>query len=223
MTGTRAKPSEEDDLKLLIQGIKTTMESGFKSLNLKIDTLSSTIETLQQENNNLKSEVESLREMINQREQHHRNQSLRINGFNLSKEAETNALCTAKEIYTQLFYPILREAQKDGVIEEVPKVMEVVEMAHTLPSKKSSGTDTPKQIIVRLQSRLIRGLLFRYKNRVLTESKYKGIYFSDDLTRLNFIKMMEQKKNPLVQSVWSTGGHIFYTLKANPSQKKRLC
>ena len=223
MTGTRAKPSEEDDLKLLIQGIKTTMESGFKSLNLKIDTLSSTIETLQQENNNLKSEVESLREMINQREQHHRNQSLRINGFNLSKEAETNALCTAKEIYTQLFYPILREAQKDGVIEEVPKVMEVVEMAHTLPSKKSSGTDTPKQIIVRLQSRLIRGLLFRYKNRVLTESKYKGLYFSDDLTRLNFIKMMEQKKNPLVQSVWSTGGHIFYTLKANPSQKKRLC
>ena len=222
MTGTRAKPSEEDDLKLLIQGIKTTMEAGFKSLNLKIDTLSSTIETLQQENNSLKSEVESLREMINQREQHHRNQSLRINGFNLSNEAETNALRTAKEIYTQLFYPILRKAQKEGVIEEVPKVMEVIEMAHTLPSKKSSGTDTPKQIIVRLQSRLIRGLLFRYKNRVLTESKYKGIYFSDDLTRLNFIKVMEHKKDPLVQSVWSTGGHIFYTLKANPSQKKRL-
>ena len=64
--------------------------------------------------------------------------------------------------------------------------------------------------------------MFKYKKKVLSDVKYQGIYLSDHLTVHNHSRLMECKKDPLVQAAWSTGGNIYYTTKMNPTQKKRL-
>lgn len=226
MTGTRAKPGEDsgkpgEDLKSLILEMKSTMGENFKILNQKFDSLSASIAALKQENTEIKAEMNRLLQMVNQREQHSRNMSLRINGLKLSADAEKSALKTAEAIYDQLLYPILSEAVKDNVIDEVPKLMQTVEFAHQLPSKKSVSSN-PNQIIVRMQSRLIRSLVFKYKKKLLHAPHLKGVYISDDLTALNYRKMMDCKRDPSVQTAWSTGGHIYYTKKTDPSVKIRL-
>ena len=191
MTGTRSKPNDDEDLKSLILGNRTSMDDKFRKLNQKFDSMSQTVVVLQEENKNLKEELERLRDMINRREQHSRNSSLRINGFKLNPEAEKSSLLTSEAVCNQLFHPILQEAVKDKIIQTVPPMFQTIEFSHQLPAKKNGEIDTPKQILVRMQSRLLRSLVFKYKKKVLSDAKYQGIYLSDDLTVHNHRRLME--------------------------------
>ena len=117
---------------------------------------------------------------------------------------------------------ILTLAVNDGVLTNVPDVWSLVEYAHMIPSKKQ-GSDSPvPQLIDRFQARIMRDLIFTYKKNFFSKSETKDIYISEDLTAVNFRKLMELKKDPKIKAAWSHHGKIFFAETANPDVCKKL-
>ena len=98
----------------------------------------------------------------------------------------------------------------------------LIEYSHVIPSKKNEVDAHDIQVLVRFPSRLFRDLIFKYKRAFLDMKGLKDIFISEDLTQLNFRKLMELKKDPKIKSVWSNSGKIFFTENSDPDTRKKL-
>ena len=82
--------------------------------------------------------------MVNDREQHSRNGSIRISGLKISDDTSKDAISTSRLVYDNLLNPILSFEVKDKVIPKVPDLFELIEYAHTLPMRRK-GSNKPTQ------------------------------------------------------------------------------
>ena len=95
----------------------------------------------------------------------------------------------------------------------MPKIEDLLVNGHILPVRDERKIP---QIIIRFQSPILRGILFKFKKVFIKEiGKNNDIYFNEDLTRLNFQCMMKLKAAPDIKNVWSMQGRIKFTTKTD--------
>ena len=113
--------------------------------------------------------------MVDDREQHTRNFSIRIFGLKMPLESKKSAISTSQSVYKSTLAPILLLAVEDGTLSKLPDMWALIEYSHVIPSKKK-GVDAPDiQVLVRFQSRLFRDLIFKYKRAFLDMKGLKDI------------------------------------------------
>ena len=90
---------ENEDLRSLILSVKQSVDSLSSKFDEKIDSLSVSVQKLHLESETLAKSMLSLSKMVNEREQHSRNFSIRISGLKLKTETYKNAISTSKAVY----------------------------------------------------------------------------------------------------------------------------
>lgn len=123
---------------------------------------------------------------------------------------------------------------KSNVV-DLPLPGEVIEYCHTLgggrppnlpPGAQPRRTARTPTIIVKLQGRMTKDIINRYKKTTLqkiNQSKHLGekdsINIYDDLTKVNLRCLNKLKDTAEVHEAFSLGGKIRFSLKANPLRK----
>ena len=108
---------------------------------------------------------------MNNREKHQCNSSIRIFGLEINDSDAKDPISTSGVIYNKLLKPVLELAVKDETLDKIPNMLELIEYAHVLPSRKIPSTGKKiSPIICRFQSRLMRSIIFRYKKQFLSSS-----------------------------------------------------
>ena len=212
-------------LRGLIREIFQQMKDEFlNSVTHRIELLEGTIFEKNQENDNLKKEINNLNkdlenqkaeneklvdqikkvndtaeDRINELEQYGRQNNLRINGIPEDEDVDETAERTTRKVAETLNRAIvdLNLARYD------------FDIAHRLGQKRPGSC---RPIIVKFQSRMKRDVILR--NRKL----FKGsdIYINEDLTRLNqlVLSCVRKKMPDEVDKVWTRNGRISYKNKA---------
>ena len=224
--------THSDTITESVDNLRNQLSGRIDSLVVTVKELSASIDSIKAEQRSIKTnqlkieeDLVKLSSAINAREQHSRNSSIRIQGLQVSDETSKDPVATSEIIYSKLIYPILKLAQEDKIIKEVPSMLQTIEFSHTLPSRNPVSPSDKKTypIICRFHSRLIRSLIFKYKRDFLQgKTEMKNVFISEDLTAVNFKKMMELKKDESILSAWSRGGKIFFKTKEDPSSRKSL-
>ena len=112
---------ENEDLRSLILSVKR-VDALSSKFDEKIDSLSVSVQKLHLESETSAKSMLSLAKMVNEREQHSRNFSIRISGLKLKTDTYKNAISTSKAVYDAILKPILTLAVDDGVLTNVPDV-----------------------------------------------------------------------------------------------------
>ena len=216
----KEESSNSDDLKTLVLALKESVDN----LTKIFDSLDETLKKVKEENLQSQKIIRNLADMVNDREQHSRNSSIRISGLKISDDTSKDAISTSRLVYDNLLNPILSLAVKDKMIPKVPDMFELIEYAHTLPVRRKDPNKPTQQnpVIVRFQSRLLRQLVFKYKKSYLDVQDRKHIFISEDLTSLNYKKLVELKNDSNILAAWSLAGKIYFTEKKDPEMRKRL-
>ena len=219
-TKDKEDSSNSDDLKTLVMALKESVDN----LTKRFDSLDETLKKVKEDNLQSQKIIRNLADMVNDREQHSRNSSIRISGLKICDDTSKDAISTSRLVYENLLNPILSLAVKDKVISKVPDMFELIEYAHTLPMrhKDSIKPTLSNPVIVRFQSRLLRQLVFKYKKSYLDVQDRKHIFISEDLTALNYKKLVELKNDSNILAAWSLAGKIYFTEKKDPEIRKRL-
>lgn len=218
-------PKAQDDIKALVISLKESLEEKLDGLVERFDSLTKSLNDVKMENTKMEKTVRNLSSLVNDREQHSRNSSIRVSGIPISEETARDAIATSKLIYDSLLHPILSLAVNEEIIPSVPSLFQLVEHCHIIPSRKqdsSKPAEPASTVIVRFQSRLIRQLVFKFKKTYLDVPDRRHIFIAEDLTKVNYIKLMEIKKNPNTSAAWSRAGKIFYTSKNEPNTRLSL-
>ena len=210
------------DLMIFMMKMKDEISGDLKSLREEVSEgvrkNKEDIAKLDQEQNIIKDDILSLKVEANDKEQRSRNYSLRIFNLRIPDSLGTSPPATIKFVYDTLLLPILKEAVIAGDLVEIPDSFQLIEFGHTLNTKTTSGI---KPIIIRFFSRTYRLLIF--KKPVLTRmnkpSDRNKVFISEDLTPINFRRMMELSKDPRIERCFSLGGQIKYILKDDPEKK----
>jgi len=213
------------DIQLKIKPLEN-IEKCLHLLEEKFEGLLSKVSKLENDNLKLKTEIQTLKAAVNDREQHHRNSSVRIFGFKLSNEELKDPILTAEAVHQKLLEPILKEAVKKGMLSSVPPSLSLIEFAHILPTRKTKpdgGSDLSPAIILRFSSRFMRLMVFRHKRAFFDINKSMSkVAIVDDLTGLNFKLLKHLQEDSRVSKAWSHGGRLKYTLAKNPDSVKTL-
>lgn len=189
----------------------------------RFDRLEKMLSDMQSENTDLKEQLKSSDEVINQLkervnavEQHNRANSIRI--FNLPINGDNkNPDLVSQQLYNTVLLPILQGAVSKGRIPSVPTCSELIEIAHILPGKSDN-----KPIICRLFSRNIRTIIMQLKKEFAPRATAEHgsnrpapllypIY--EDITRDTFRLMRAISSREEVLSCWSAGGTLRFRLR----------
>jgi hypothetical protein len=140
--------SEVRSLKVLLQDLK----SENVQLKRKAKENDHKLSEMNERNNLLENRINSL-------EQHHRSWSARVLNIPLTQEEESNNCAVASKVYDLVLLPILRGAVERKLLPEVPRVEQLLEMAHILPGKAGE----PKPVIIRFYNRNVKEIVFKTK------------------------------------------------------------
>lgn len=176
-----------------------------------------------------RAEAASLRDQVNNLEQHGRGWSVRVMGLQLPEDEESIPERVMHHLHEKLLKPILEGAVARGLLQSVPPANAVLETAHVLPARE--GATRP--IIARFYTRNLRALVFKLKrefapreqrSRADPNTNQRGPKFIysiyDDLTRANFAMLKKLSNDSRVQSCWSANGQIKYKLVGDQATKK---
>jgi len=142
---------------------------------------------------------------------------VRVFNFPIPADSTNNCVKTSKLLYSALFVPILKIAVSEGDLESIPSLLNVIEYAHVLPSR-GSGDGKIDPIVVRLQCRLLRNLLFKYKSKYFKTNTSCKYSIFEDLTSLNFKLLKSLQDDESVLRAWSVGGRCKFIKKSNPEK-----
>jgi len=209
---------------------KKDLEDIVKGYKVDLANINSKLDTLLNENAELKKmvtakdeEIEGLKLHINNLEQHNRAWSVRVMGLPLSPTEEKSSTMVRDKLYKNVILPILEGAVAEGDLHQVPKNADaVLEMAHPLRAKDGAI----KPIIARFFLREIRSLVFRHKKAYApkvadgpTKGHYKYSVF-EDLTALTFAKMRALAADARVAASWTAHGQIRFRLVDDPTVRR---
>lgn len=199
----------------------------------RFDRLEAMFAASQRENVQLKeqlltkdSEIRSLKQHINDVEQHNRSYSMRI--FNLPLDGDANDPANVmNQVYANVLLPILRGAVTRNRLVSIPDVEQLLETAHILPGKDNK----PRPIICRFFNRRLKTLIFQLKKDFAPRSPPQpasnrpgrflyAIY--EDLTRDTLHLMRALNSHEAVQSCWAVGGQLRYRLADSEDTIRRV-
>ena len=115
------------------------------------------INKLEKEVTTLKSEVLSLQNTVNAREQESRSLNLRISGLAFTQDEKTSPATLNKLVYDRVLQPILNLAKTNKLIERVPTIANTISSVYcTRASSALTGTAAPPPVIVKVTSEQLR-------------------------------------------------------------------
>lgn len=216
-----------------IQELTRTI-AGFSA---RFDKLEGIMADLRHENKLLKDTLEdrdkellNMKERHNDLEQHGRGWSMRVLGMQIPSNEANDPLKVMQHIFDRALLPIFQGAIERHLIQTMPKVSEILETAHILPSKP----DTINPIIARFYSRNIRAMVFRLKKEFAPRQQPEGRSRSDaqrpgkflfpiyeDLTRPTFHKMRALASHEDIEACWTVNGKIKFKVK-NSTEIRRV-
>ena len=210
----------EEQLAKLIDSSQTVQDK-LKDIDARLsrmETLEKSVQKLQTTSKKLREDVDNLLRRDNDREQRDRNHSIRVFGLTISEEEKTKPLKIMKNLYDNILSPILQIAVDEGEIAALPPMLDLLETAHILPqgavtnkAKTRSNDKVPlSQTIARFKSRPFRALIFQYKRSFFQANKNSKISIVEDLTKYNYNKLQEMKKNIDIAAAWTINGTIRY-------------
>ena len=202
----------------------TSIEERLDSL----ETLQQAVASIEADNIKLRADVNFLIRRDNDREQYLRNSSIRVFDLPIEKDDQNNPFKVMKTLYTNVLEPILRVAKDAGDIDDIPKVLDLLETAHILPLPTMTPPNTrsrpnaPAPIIARFKSRPFRSLIFKHKKAFFLTNKVLKVSVVEDLTSITYAKLQKLKKNPDIASAWTINGKIRYTAKTDDKKILKL-
>ena len=192
------------------------IESTVKSMDV-------TVKALVQENQSLRAElvardekIQSLTDQLNRLDQSSRSTSLRILGLPVTTQSTTAKI--VETVYKEILLPTLEAAKTAGDISDqaiLPPHF-LISNAYCIPAK----TSTSSPVIVKLNSELVRSIVFRYKKAALpthldtSTNRVRNTYsVFEDLSPATHAQFRSLQDDIRVKSVWSYGGQVRFKLQ----------
>ena len=216
------EPANEDNTVPSLIELFKFMKSMKTEILQSIDKQGRSIKDLSQKCETLTNEVYKVKTIQNDQEQRQRNYSIRIFNFPVTDAQKKNNPALIKHIYSSLLQPILLSCKDE--IDTIPAPLDLIEMAHPLKSSKNAPENSHPPIILRFFSRTFRLLVLKNKKKILdsmnlAKSKSSRIFVTEDLTKMNYSRLMELSKDETVDRCYSLNGQIKYILKGDPEKK----
>ena len=183
----------------------------------KINDIETSVRHLVTENATLKADlasrdvkIQQLTDHVNRLDQASRSTSLRILGLPVTTQSTTTEII--KAVYNEILLPILTSAKAEGDIDDILPAHFLIVNAFAIPAKKNSTVST---VILKLQSEVVRSLVFRFKKSSLptctdlTSNRVRNKFsIFEDLAPATHAVFRTFSDDPRVKSVWSFGGQI---------------
>jgi hypothetical protein len=189
------------------------------SINETVKSLDAAVKALVLDNANIRSElaakdekIQSLTDQVNRLDQASRSCSLRILGLNVTTLSPPSAIISA--VYKEILTPTLSAASAAGDIPDMSAMPPhfLITNAFAIPAKKNATSST---VIVKLQSELVRSMVFKYKKTSLptmtdlaTNRVRNKFSIFEDLSPPTHAHFRTFSKDIRVKAVWSFGGQI---------------
>ena len=192
----------------------------------KLNELSKEHKQLKLELDERDNTISSLKEQLNQAQQHNRQWSIRVIGMSIPEPDRNNNLKVKQNLYRNVLLPILEGAVSKGDISDIPSCDQLIERAHVLPSPPNK----PPSVIARFYCRDFIDLIFKHKREFQptaaqpittrasqhSSSRPRPLYpIYEDLTRASFTKLRALSSHEAVHAAWSSSGIIKFRLKSN--------
>ena len=214
---------------LLPSPLSPTMESAMAAMNSKLDMLCGSIQQIKEidiavkslvrDNETMKAEIakrdtkiQQLTDQVNRMDQASRSSSLRILGLNVTTQTPTPQL--VETVYNEILVPILEAAKTNGDLPPqtvLPPHFLIVNV-FAIPAKKASQSCP---VILKLNSELIRSLVFKYKKNSLptatdlSSNRVRNKYsIFEDLAPATHAVFRTFSEDIRVKSAWSFCGQI---------------
>jgi chromosome segregation ATPase len=156
-----------------LEELIVSMAASLETITAKLSTMEDLLNTTLDENKQLKadlaeknkvigdmtSKINTLEIGLNRADQYQRSWSVRVANVPLTSEEENDPSAVKKKVYDLALRPILVGAHAKGLIQAVPDVDSLLEVAHILPAK--SGTHKP--IITCFYNRNLRSICLRLR------------------------------------------------------------
>ena len=201
-------------------------------LQAKVNSLEMTVHNLMERVTCLDKEVSTLKEVVNNREQQSRNNSIRLYGL-CSSEQDTKdgGKMLAKRVYDSFVKPVLAAAKAGKHIEAVPSqtnsILEVYRVQSNQVRIPGQAPPPPSPIVVKFTSHSLRLAFLRNKKASLPPpseddkaagtKKYAAV---EDLTGPTYKKFKEMVESSLIEKVWSVEGRLRYMVHGDKSVYK---
>ena len=189
-----------------------SLTSAIQQLTEKITQMDSKLDSTLVKIEAVNTRVSTIEERLNQVEQHQRSHSIRI--FGLKMESKESTLWSTAHCVFDALKPILQLAVDAAALPTLPSVLEVIDIAHPLPSK---DTATPP-IIVRLRSKLYRAMILNFKASYFKQPEAVKFSIVEDMTKANALLLKTTKEKPDVLAAWFRNGRVKYKLSSDTSK-----
>ena len=214
---------------MLAEMVENMKEEVMTSLRKKIDVLEGQLFDKSQENDQLKSEIQKLETHVKEQADENAKLSREIKFHNSERKKAENTL----EQYSRSNNIIIGglpekpdnesiRVSRNNLLHETARdttnvviknlnhclAMDLDETDIDIAHRLKRGKKGEKDIIVRLQSRLVKNDIMKHRKAL----RNAGIYLRDDLSPLNqeIFMSVKRKKQDEVKSVWWQRGSIFY-------------
>jgi len=212
--GEDVVPTNQD----LFKFMQTMKSDILKSINQQ----AATINELTLECKTLREEVNNLKSIQNTQEQRQRNYSVRLFNLPLTDNQRNNTSNLIQHVYNKVLKPILQVCVNNKEIDSIPAPLELIEYGHPLKPSKNAPPNSHSPIILRFFSRTYRLLVLKNKRQILegiNRSQPNRIFMTEDLTKLNYNRLMELSKDDKVERCFTQNGKIKFSLKDDPDKK----
>jgi len=187
----------------------------------KIEEIETVVKSLVTDNASLRAEIASrdekitqLTDQVNRLDQASRSTSLRILGLPITTKSSTTEIIDS--VYNNILLPTLEAAKQNGDISTILPAHFMIVNAFAIPAKKIS---TSSPVILKLQSEVIRSLVFKYKKTALptmndiSSNRVRNQYsIFEDLSPATHTVFRSVSEDIRVKSAWSYGGQIRFKL-----------
>ena len=190
---------------------------------------------------NLQSELTSVKETLNARDQQARYRSIKLSGLPISEEEAGTSdadlpKLLSKKVYERILSPILAAAKEKKEIDAIPTMARCIEEIYRTKSwhnPKTSSTPgapseppAPPTIIIKFFSPAIRLAILRNKrdntpapNAIERKAGSVGFFISEDLTPLTFKLLRDLQRQQSVDKAWTVDGRIRYVRTGDADRK----
>jgi hypothetical protein len=196
----------------LLCGTTASINETVKSLDAAVKALVLDKASIRAELAAKDEKIQALTDQVNRLDQASHSCSLRILGLKVSTQSPPSVIINT--VYTEILLLTLSAATTAGDIADMSTMPPhfLIVNAFAIPSKKNASSST---VIVKLQSELVRSMVFKYKKSALptmtdlSTNRVRNQYsIFEDLAPSTHAQFRTFAEDIRVKSVWSFGGQI---------------
>jgi hypothetical protein len=219
------------DLDAMRNDLRSEIDTLIQTFVKRIDGLEEKVEKIEKERDEMKLEVNAVRDMNSELFQRLNKHDSQIRSFRKAQndQEQQNRKWNVRVYNVEEVKPEDTETSHDCITKcckvfsdlvGVPVSEEEVEVAHRVgnrappPGNSSSGTQgqrraRPRPIILRFMSRKTRDKVLRERRKL----KGKGVSIGEDLTHMNFNLLKQAADHSATMDAWTTNGKVIAKLK----------